>query len=189
VTANTLDPLFPILVERMNHTESLLISSVFGFLLTTTVSIAAAAYYIMREGKNQSGISKSVRRPFFLGVSALLMLLSGYYYFVLTHFYAAASTVIEQATTAPALPVDKLWSFFSLPLPWVGETANGVLYLALAPLFPMMLSVICLGGVWVLLKKDSGLSRWHLAGGLAVQLVPLVLMAARPLYRFLDTIY
>ncbi len=72
------------LVERMNHLESLLVSNLLGFLLTTTVTIFGAAYEL-RSGTKTPFVTPT---QIFVGASVFYVFLSGYYYYMLAQFYA-----------------------------------------------------------------------------------------------------
>ena len=82
-----LDLLIRVMVDRMNSLESILVSSLFGFLITTTLSIFAAVYFVRTDESD-----KDIKIPalgLFVGISILYGFLSGYYYWMLTNFYAA----------------------------------------------------------------------------------------------------
>ena len=85
----------PILFQRMNSLETILVSTLLGFLITTTLALYASYYNF----KDTSKLSKCPG-TLMLGVNVLYIFLSGYYYFMLTHYYVIVSILIPYAEEA-----------------------------------------------------------------------------------------
>lgn len=99
------EQLVGLLIDRINHVETVYVASIFGLLVTTALSAIGAAY-IVRQDANDSESDGSARGDapqrradspalFVIGASLLLTLLSGYYYFFLAHFYSAVATLVQ----------------------------------------------------------------------------------------------
>lgn len=174
-----------ILIERIGHLETVLFSSAFGFLITTTIALFTAVYSL----KNASKVELSSK--FLLtGSNVIYVLLSGYYYFILTHFYAAASTVIPFKDKIPdTLNIETLWNSFQLSIPFVGEQSRIYLSLINAPLFPFLFSTFSIIGIWFLVKKEikpKSNRKFWLIGSILTQLILFYLMIWHPFNQFIE---
>ena len=176
-----------ILVQRINHLETVLFSSALGFLITTTLAIFAALYILKTESKLRIN-------PSFLmiGTNIIYVLLSGYYYFILTHFYATASTLIPFKSLIPdSINIDKLWTYFRFSIPFLKSETQMYLSLLNAPLFPLLFSMMSITGVWYLINNEfkSEKKKWMSIGlSLILQSVIFYLMIWYPFRQFIKLI-
>ncbi len=147
------------LVERLNHLEDLLVSSLLWFLLTGSFTAFAAIYGLgstrqdarssETENAGKSGVSSAEpfglpsARQLFFGANVLLALLSGYYYFMLAQFYAAVVVLTPLLDHVPS--AQHLWRTLQVPFLGLASTtvANGLI-LASAPLLPLLFSIFAL---------------------------------------------
>ena len=180
-----------LLINRINHLEVMLFSSMLGILLTTTYGVFAAFYKIQESGNN-------FFKPtyFIIGINLIYVFISGYYYFILTHFYAAASTLIQLKPSLPtSLSLEIFWELFKVPkFPfWFSDPTRNLISLANAPLFPLMFSFTSIMGICYLLKRKLSKTQkkytYWVIYSLLIQLVPFYLIILYPFLTFVEILY
>ena len=176
----------PMLFQRINSLESILVSTLISFLVTTTLAIFSI-YYQSKDN------SKLTDNPVIviIFINVLYIFLSGYYYFMLTHFYATYS--ILEPYLKGISGYRNLWVFFSLPqVPFFfSDYWRIVISLLSAPLFPLFFSFATISGVCLLLRKDSTtklMTTYTILFSFLAQLTTCYLMIFYPFVRFLECI-
>lgn len=138
-----------LILDRLNHLEEILSSSLFTLMITTTLAMSAGAYAIRERKIPISG------RVFFVGANCFYIVLSAHFYFMLTHFYSSFIFLVDQyQRMVPRLTL--LWTVFRIPLPGTSDKAQSVLYLIQATLAPLLFSSLAaLGLYWVFLHPKQ----------------------------------
>ena len=136
------------LLERVNHLEGILSSSLFSLLISTTLAVGGGAYTIKDKRIPISGLTV------FVGANFVYVLLSAQYYFMLTHFYSAMIFMIYQNQFVDIKGLSLLWIEFQSPMPVGVSKVPQFLYLLQATLPPLLFATMTILGLWaVFLKK------------------------------------
>jgi hypothetical protein len=172
------------LVERMNHLESLLVSNLLGFLLTTTITIFGAAYETRSGAKTPPFVTPV---QMFVGASVVYVFLSGYYYFMLAQFYACVITLIHLVKSLD-VKIDTLWT--TLQAPSFGIVSNriaNIVMLAIAPLLPISFSTLSLIALRFATEGHEalGVGAVPTAVGISLQFLTCIFIITQPFLAFI----
>jgi hypothetical protein len=178
-----------LLLERMNHLEDLLVSSLLGLLITATFSVFVALYALRTQSKKALPTGVTPARVL-LGVNVLYTFLGGYYYFMLAQFYAATAATLELTSNIPSMPVRQLWMVMKYPqIPFLSEEDRNLAMLLNAPLFPFLFACASITILWSVLRSDRpsrGLGYVALTSSIGWQGLVCWLMAWHPFTTFLE---
>jgi len=171
------------LVERMNHLESLLVSNLLGFLLTTTVTIFGAAYEL------RSGTKPPFMTPtqIFVSASVLYVFLSGYYYFMLAQFYACVITLMPLVESLD-VKINPLWHTLRIPsFGVIPERMANIIMLTNAPLLPIAWSTLSLVTLRSVLEGHGAqyVGIVPTTVGISLQVLTCVLVITQPFHFFI----
>jgi hypothetical protein len=140
---------FKMILDRVNHLEGILSSSLLSLLISTTLAVGGGAYTIKDKRIPISGFTV------FFGANLVYVLLSAQYYFMLTHFYSAMIFMINQNQSAQVADLQLLWIEFQSPMPLIGSKVPQFIYLIQATLAPLLFAIMTIVGLWaVFLKKE-----------------------------------
>lgn len=182
------DQIVPALIERMNHLEDILVSSLLTVLMTGIGAVFTAAWTI----RQTQHINLSPRTVFWV-LNVVLLLIVGYYDFYLIHYCATAEGLISAIRATPDLAfVSAMWEYFRFPS--LGgliqsdyvRTFIGLIHV---PLFPAYLCAACNIGLWTFEERNfesKTVSRIYLLVAITGHFVFTILMTACPFLRFLD---
>ena len=140
-------------LQRINHIEDILASSLFSLIITTTLAMFGSAYALRSAKEREAGAQTLI-----IGANVLYGVLSCYYYFMLTHFYAATAVAYSALKSVMDLAaISSAWSFFQVggPLWWMDERTSNLVGLSIAPLFPVSISCFTITGLWFYLRRRT----------------------------------
>ena len=172
------------LVERMNHLESLLVSNLLGFLLTTTITIFGAAYELRPGAKTAPFVSPT---QIFVGASVLYVFLSGYYYYMLAQFYACVITLIPFVKSLN-VKISPLWRTLRIPsFGVIPERIANVTMLANAPLLPIAFSTLSLIALRFVIEGHGvqNIGVVPTTVGISLQVLTCMLVITQPFRSFI----
>jgi hypothetical protein len=172
------------LVERLNHLESLLVSNLLGFLLTTTIAIFGVAYGLRPAAKI---LPSATPTQVFIGASILYVFLGGYYYFMLAQFYACVITLAPLAKSR-GVEVNTLWSTLRIPsFGAIPKRIANMVMLANAPLLPLAFSIFALIALRFVAEAQGGRNIGAVATtvGIALQCLTCILVITQPFHAFI----
>jgi hypothetical protein len=172
------------LIERMNHLESLLVSNLLGFLLTTTITIFGAAYELRPGAKTPPFVSPA---QIFVGASVLYVFLSGYYYYMLAQFYACVITLIPFVKSL-GVKISPLWRTLRIPsFGVIPERIANITMLANAPLLPIAFSTLSLVALRFVIEghgvQNIGVVPTTI--GISLQVLTCILVITQPFLSFI----
>jgi hypothetical protein len=172
------------LIERMNHLESLLVSNLLGFLLTTTITIFGAAYELRPGAKTPPFVSPA---QIFVGASVLYVFLSGYYYYMLAQFYACVITLIPFVKSL-GVKISPLWRTLRIPsFGVIPERIANITMLANAPLLPIAFSTLSLIALRFVIEGHGvqNIGVVPTTVGLSLQVLTCILVIIQPFLSFI----
>jgi hypothetical protein len=172
------------LIERMNHLESLLVSNLLGFLLTTTITIFGAAYELRPGAKTPPFVSPA---QIFVGASVLYVFLSGYYYYMLAQFYACVITLIPFVKSHGA-KISPLWRTLRIPsFGVIPERIANITMLANAPLLPIAFSTLSLIALRFVIEGHGvqNIGVVPTTVGISLQVLTCILVITQPFLSFI----
>lgn len=172
------------LVERMNHLESLLVSNLLGFLLTTTITIFGAAYELRPGAKASPFVSPT---QVFVGASVIYVFLSGYYYYMLAQFYACVITLIPLVKSLD-VKISPLWRTLRMPsFGVIPERIANIAMLANAPLLPIAFSTLSLIALRFVIEGHGvqNIGIVPTTVGISLQVLTCILVITQPFRSFI----
>jgi hypothetical protein len=168
----------------MNHLESLLVSNLLGFLLTTTITIFGAAYELRSGTKTPPFVTPT---QIFVGASVFYVFLSGYYYYMLAQFYACVITLIPLAKNLD-VKINPLWRTLRIPsFGVIPERIANIAMLANAPLLPIAFSTLSLIALRFVIEGHGvqNIGVVPTTVGVSLQVLTCILVITQPFRSFI----
>jgi hypothetical protein len=138
--------LIELLMQRLNHLEVLIFSSIIGLFVTTTSTIIIGLLAINNQDIHKK-MKPLVGNHIFHVVAVIYLLLSCYYHFMVMHFCSTSGTLFPLlAANSTNFDLTSYWSFYKVtfsPSGWPVEPSLYAIF-SLVPVFPLGLSLFTL---------------------------------------------